>query len=411
MAQHGLRVGRPARSPARARTGRPGAACRGRASAPSPGTMVRDRHGPGPDGILRTLPGRTDRQAQPKTPPPTAEPCHASGAPRLAGRIVPPPPRFGAYPTRHPRLDPMSRRHVSCRRRPHPPSPRAPARCSGGEEARELPVPQRGAQRASSVRPFDWPSSASRSRSCAFGGMAANPTPAAAAGMKVVIIVGPAGSSTSNYISNAKKYASQARSYGATVIEIYSPNATWARVKAAAQGANVLIYLGHGNGSPSPYGAFNKYSQGRVRPQHDGRRTGTPTPSIGASGTSRRTSSSAPNAVVILNRLCYASGNSEWGAGEPDAVGRQAAHRQLRRRLPAHRRPGRVRRRHHQRLVRPVRDLQDEPHDRHDLPELLELERRPRLPVPVGPQRPVTGRGRIRMRRAATTDRSSATWA
>jgi hypothetical protein len=25
----------------------------------------------------------------------------------------------------------------------------------------------------------------------------------------------------------------------------------------------------------------------------------------------------APNAVVILNRLCYASGNSEWGSGYP----------------------------------------------------------------------------------------------
>jgi hypothetical protein len=32
----------------------------------------------------------------------------------------------------------------------------------------------------------------------------------------------------------------------------------------------------------------------------------------------------APNAVVILNRLCYASGNNEWGAGNPTfAVARQ----------------------------------------------------------------------------------------
>ena len=77
---------------------------------------------------------------------------------------------------------------------------------------------------------------------------AANPTPAAAAGMKVVVIVGPVGSSTANYKDNARRYASQARSYGASVTEIYSPNATWSRVKAAAQGANVLIYLGHGNG-------------------------------------------------------------------------------------------------------------------------------------------------------------------
>ena len=47
------------------------------------------------------------------------------------------------------------------------------------------------------------------------------------------------------------------RSYGAAVIELYSPYATWSKVKAAAQGANLLIYLGHGNGYPSPYGAFS----------------------------------------------------------------------------------------------------------------------------------------------------------
>ena len=41
------------------------------------------------------------------------------------------------------------------------------------------------------------------------------------------------------------------------MVEIYSPHATWSKVKSAAQGANVLIYLGHGNGYPSPYGAFN----------------------------------------------------------------------------------------------------------------------------------------------------------
>lgn len=144
----------------------------------------------------------------------------------------------------------------------------------------------------------------------------ANPLPAAASSMKVVVVVGPVGSSTSNYIYNAKKYASQARSYGATVVEIYSPYATWTKVKAAAQGANVLIYLGHGNGYPSPYGAFSAYTK-------DG---------LGLNSTSGNGNSNtkywgeyylktyirlAPNAVVILNRLCYASGNSEWGSANP----------------------------------------------------------------------------------------------
>ena len=28
----------------------------------------------------------------------------------------------------------------------------------------------------------------------------------------------------------------------------------------------------------------------------------------------------AQNAVVVLNRLCYASGNNEWGAANPTQV-------------------------------------------------------------------------------------------
>ena len=134
--------------------------------------------------------------------------------------------------------------------------------------------------------------------------------------MKVVIIVGPVGSSTANYIYNAKRYAAQARSYGATVVEIYSPNATWDKVKAAAQGAKVLIYLGHGNGYPSPYGAFCQYTK-------DGFGLNK-TAGAGNSNTKycgeyyiRTSIRLAPNAVVILNRLCYASGNSEWGAPNP----------------------------------------------------------------------------------------------
>ena len=40
------------------------------------------------------------------------------------------------------------------------------------------------------------------------------------------------------------------------VVKIYTPNATWSRVRAAAQGATVLVYLGHGNGWPSIYPPF-----------------------------------------------------------------------------------------------------------------------------------------------------------
>ena len=176
---------------------------------------------------------------------------------------------------------------------------------------------QEGAQRASRRRSF--PSLrliaiAALASVLAVGGLAAHPEVAAAAGKKVVIVVGPAGSNTSNYIYNAKKLAAQARSYGATVSEIYTPHATWARVRSLSQGANVFIYLGHGNGYPSPYGAFSAMSK-------DG---------LGLNATDGSSSvryygeyyvdhylNFAPDSVVILNRLCYASGDSEWGSANP----------------------------------------------------------------------------------------------
>ena len=74
-----------------------------------------------------------------------------------------------------------------------------------------MPV-QNGAQRASSHR-----STRSIVLGLAFALTAAvglaNPVPAAASGLKVVIIVGPVESNTANYIASAKRYAAQARSY------------------------------------------------------------------------------------------------------------------------------------------------------------------------------------------------------
>jgi len=177
-----------------------------------------------------------------------------------------------------------------------------------------LLVPTSGAQRASRHRSLRLTVIMFIAAAFAVGGIAVQPSPVQASGKKVVIVVGPVGSATSNYIYNAKKLAAQARSYGATVYEVYSPNATWSKVKSVAQGANVFIYLGHGNGYPSPYGAFSKYTK-------DGLGLNT------TAGSTRHTYygeyyvardiNFAPNAVVILNRLCYASGNSEWGTGNP----------------------------------------------------------------------------------------------
>jgi hypothetical protein len=83
--------------------------------------------------------------------------------------------------------------------------------------------------------------------------MAAVPVGAVVAPQKVVIIVGPTGSLTTNYRSKGDAIATTAQAAGATVVKVYSPNATWAKVKAAVNGANIVVYLGHGNGYPNPY--------------------------------------------------------------------------------------------------------------------------------------------------------------
>ena len=133
---------------------------------------------------------------------------------------------------------------------------------------------------------------------------------------KVVIIVGATEGTTSTYRSYADAAYAEAIKYTANVTKIYSPNATWTRVKAATTGANLVLYYGHGNGWPSPYPNDPTYST------KDGFGLNDPTnltdyvhkyygePSMATLGL-------APNAVVLLGNLCYASGNSEPGNPEP----------------------------------------------------------------------------------------------
>jgi hypothetical protein len=149
------------------------------------------------------------------------------------------------------------------------------------------------------------------------GGLVVGPSPAAAAaGPKVVVVVGPVGSRTAEYISQGRALAAQARSYGANVVEIYSPNATWSRVRYAAQGAKVFIYLGHGNGWPSPYGPFQGYTKDGMGLNRYAGQGHSNVQYFGENYIAQYIRF-APYAVVILNRLCYASGNSEWGSPNP----------------------------------------------------------------------------------------------
>jgi hypothetical protein len=176
-----------------------------------------------------------------------------------------------------------------------------------------LADPRRGAQRAS-IEPLR----VAAALALSIVALAFTATTAAAATsprIRVVVIVGPVGPMTSSYVAMGRRLAVEARGYGASVAEIYSPNATWARVRSASRGANLLIYLGHGNGSPSPY------EGGQA--SHNG--LGLNASASGSNSNVRYYGETyiahsihlAPNAVVILNHLCYASGNNEWGSGNP----------------------------------------------------------------------------------------------
>jgi hypothetical protein len=140
---------------------------------------------------------------------------------------------------------------------------------------------------------------------------------AVAAAPKVVIVVGAVQGSTTSYRAKGDQLYAEAIKYTPNVIKLYSPNATWAKVKAAAQGASVFIYLGHGYGFPSPY---RPILSGDVQ---DG---------MGINGTGGIDDNDlkyygesliasdirfAKNAVVLLSGLCYAAGSSESGAPAP----------------------------------------------------------------------------------------------
>ena len=133
---------------------------------------------------------------------------------------------------------------------------------------------------------------------------------------KVVVIVGPAGAATPRYRAQARDAAALARTYTPDVTEIYSPNATWTAVRDALQGASLVIYMGHGNGWPSPY-RDSLYPPGQngfgLNPTPNG---DDYTHQYFGEASIRSEIRLARDAVVLLNHLCYASGNSEPGLAE-----------------------------------------------------------------------------------------------
>ena len=155
-------------------------------------------------------------------------------------------------------------------------------------------------------------------------GLALPPAVHAASPARVAIIVGPVGEAlTPVYIGLAEAAALAAESRGAVVTRAYSPNATPENVLAAVEGANIVVYLGHGVGTPNPYsatpdpGAANGWGlQGpNARGDHgDSWADGT----LAYYGEAWITANArpAPGWVMIYSNACYAPGASEQHLGE-----------------------------------------------------------------------------------------------
>ena len=139
---------------------------------------------------------------------------------------------------------------------------------------------------------------------------------AATSGPKVAIIVGPAGSQTKTNRAWGNAAAAEAARYTSNVVKVFSPNATWGRVKAAITGASIVVYIGRGRGYPSPYSSALRasfedgFGLNRVAGVNN-----TTTKFYGERYI--RTARLAPNAVVVLVHAAYASGQSEPGHATP----------------------------------------------------------------------------------------------
>src|SRR3954468_23366702 len=134
--------------------------------------------------------------------------------------------------------------------------------------------------------------------------------------LKIAIIVGPTDELTDSNLKDAESLAEAAESYGMDVRRIFYPNATWDDVVANVQGANLLVYMGHGNGWPSPYAPFQEDTKNGigVGPFAGGKTSQT---KYYGANVMRTDIQLAPNAIVFLDHLCYAAGNGEPGMAIP----------------------------------------------------------------------------------------------
>lgn len=113
--------------------------------------------------------------------------------------------------------------------------------------------------------------------------------------LKAVVVVGPTESFTQTQINEAKQIAEVLEKHGITVHTFYHPNAKWEAITAAASNAHYLVYLGHGllqADGITPGGWVLSEPQFILNDRIASEMT------------------LAPNALVLMQSVCYATGAS-----------------------------------------------------------------------------------------------------
>ncbi len=177
-----------------------------------------------------------------------------------------------------------------------------------------------------------------------------SPVRAVAEGQKVAVIVGPVGGGSiqSFYLNSGEESAQSVEALGGTAVRVFSPDATYAAAQAAVNGANIIVYIGHGSGFPNPYSATlqtawnNGWGLNRVAgvdsqdPTGHGHTIGTSMVYCGEAALEGKPKPSsvpsnqwcaggaitpAPGFVMVFSNACYAPGAGETESTTPTGEG------------------------------------------------------------------------------------------
>lgn len=135
---------------------------------------------------------------------------------------------------------------------------------------------------------------------------------------RAVVVAGPVHSLTDRYKGYCSAIAQAAEAQGMEVVRIFHPWAPASKVRTRAQGADLFVYCGHGNGWPSPYGPYQEDTKNGLGLDVADKTRRSPN-NVAYKGANwlRDNLTLAPNAVVILSHLSYASGNASSGMPIP----------------------------------------------------------------------------------------------